>query len=184
MDFSKGPGSNRGSLAVRFQSFEGSVRRQAGHAAQLMGVGARIIAGDDDKRLWAGTGAVTNTKENDVLARLISTPTDLPDLLESAQNVALISGVDLTLRAHMGHGHALLRWHDPSAESALAMLKQLRREAEVRGGNLVIWRAPAETRTQMDVWGDPGEGIELMRRVKAQFDPNGILNPGRFVGGI
>jgi glycolate oxidase FAD binding subunit len=36
----------------------------------------------------------------------------------------------------------------------------------------------------MDVWGPVGNALELMRRVKHQFDPAGILNPGRFVGGI
>ena len=35
----------------------------------------------------------------------------------------------------------------------------------------------------VDLWG-PVEGLDLMRRVKAQFDPEGRLSPGRFVGGI
>jgi len=27
-------------------------------------------------------------------------------------------------------------------------------------------------------------GVSLMREIKRQFDPKGILNPGRFLGGI
>jgi glycolate oxidase FAD binding subunit len=35
----------------------------------------------------------------------------------------------------------------------------------------------------LDAWG-PVSGLELMRRVKAEFDPQRRLAPGRFVGGI
>jgi glycolate oxidase FAD binding subunit len=38
-------------------------------------------------------------------------------------------------------------------------------------------------RERVDLWG-PIEGLALMRRVKQQFDPDGHLAPGRFVGGI
>jgi FAD/FMN-containing dehydrogenase len=34
------------------------------------------------------------------------------------------------------------------------------------------------------VWGDAGEGLGLMRRVKAAFDPHGVFAPGRYVGGL
>jgi glycolate oxidase FAD binding subunit len=35
----------------------------------------------------------------------------------------------------------------------------------------------------VDSWG-PVPGLELMRRVKDQFDPDALFAPGRFVGGI
>jgi glycolate oxidase FAD binding subunit len=35
----------------------------------------------------------------------------------------------------------------------------------------------------VDSWG-PVPGLGLMRRVKDQFDPDALLAPGRFVGGI
>ena len=36
----------------------------------------------------------------------------------------------------------------------------------------------------VEVWGPIGSRLGLTRRVKEKFDPRGILNPGRFVGGI
>ncbi len=37
---------------------------------------------------------------------------------------------------------------------------------------------------EVDAWGAPPSSIDVMRAVKAAFDPRGVLAPGRFVGGI
>ena len=52
------------------------------------------------------------------------------------------------------------------------------------GGSAIVERCPAAVKRNIDVWGDSPQGIEIMRRIKEKFDPSGILNPGRFVGGI
>jgi glycolate oxidase FAD binding subunit len=59
----------------------------------------------------------------------------------------------------------------------------LRAAAHVAGGHVVVLTAPDAVRDELDLWG-PVPGLDLMRRVKAQFDPDGRLAPGRFVGGI
>ena len=58
-------------------------------------------------------------------------------------------------------------------------LQALRTAMENDGGSLTIFG-----KTTLDAWGSPGDALPLMRAVKEQFDPNGTLNPGRFVGGI
>jgi glycolate oxidase FAD binding subunit len=39
-------------------------------------------------------------------------------------------------------------------------------------------------RLYLRVWGEAPAAIDQMRALKAQFDPNRTLNPGRFIGGI
>ncbi len=51
-------------------------------------------------------------------------------------------------------------------------------------GRLTIEQAPLELKQACDVWGPGGPGARLMHRIKEQFDPQAILNPGRFVDGI
>ena len=36
----------------------------------------------------------------------------------------------------------------------------------------------------MPVWDQPGAALRIMQRIKRQLDPKGILNAGRFVGGM
>jgi glycolate oxidase FAD binding subunit len=183
LDYHTGGEGGEQCLAVRFESSPRSVEAQAARAADLLPE-PRTLTGSDETCLWQRFDEITATEEGDVLARLISTVTDLPPLLQSAQEEAERAGIALSLRAHMGHGHALLRWLRPGTDAAVALLDSLRRRAEAGGFNLVIWRAPAEVRARLDVWGEVGEGLPLMRRIKAQFDPQGTLNPGRFVGEI
>ena len=50
-------------------------------------------------------------------------------------------------------------------------------------GSAVVLHAPAEVRAAVDLWG-PVPGLGLMRAVKDQFDPQHMMAPGRFAGGI
>jgi len=47
-----------------------------------------------------------------------------------------------------------------------------------------VLAAPAEVKRRLDVWGPAPDALAVMCRIKTQFDPNGILNPGRYAGGI
>lgn len=64
-----------------------------------------------------------------------------------------------------------------------AVLARLRETTGRHGGSAVVLDAPQELKQQLDLWG-PVPGLELMRRVKHEFDPDHRLSPGRFVGGI
>ena len=63
-------------------------------------------------------------------------------------------------------------------------LAELRKHANHVGGNLILETAPVEVKRDIDVWGSVGSGSEIMKKIKAQFDPNNLLNPGRFADGI
>jgi glycolate oxidase FAD binding subunit len=52
-----------------------------------------------------------------------------------------------------------------------------------RGGSCTVLQAPAAIREAVDIWG-PVPGLELMRRIKEQFDPRRGLAPGRMAGGL
>jgi glycolate oxidase FAD binding subunit len=79
--------------------------------------------------------------------------------------------------------HLWLHPHPGQAGVEDVTLK-LRRLAEELGGALVVEVAPASGKAKVDTWGTVGDDFEVMRKLKDAFDPNRILSPGRFVGGL
>jgi len=61
----------------------------------------------------------------------------------------------------------------------------LREALGAEGASLVVERAPLYLKPAADVWGPvPETALAVMSRLKTEFDPRGVLNPGRFVGGL
>jgi glycolate oxidase FAD binding subunit len=65
-----------------------------------------------------------------------------------------------------------------------ATLADWRAIARGQGGHAVLEWAPLAVKSQVPVWDDPGAAGRIMQRIKAQLDPQNLLNPGRFVAGI
>ena len=78
-------------------------------------------------------------------------------------------------------GEPQSRVNDTQLASFVLRVREL---ASGIGGSVVVERATPEFKGRVDVWGDSPEGSHIMTSIKQKFDPMGILNPGRFVGGI
>ena len=52
------------------------------------------------------------------------------------------------------------------------------------GGFAVVETAPPEAKTQLEVWGSPPSSFPLLKALKHKFDPESVLSPGRFIGGL
>jgi FAD/FMN-containing dehydrogenase len=65
-----------------------------------------------------------------------------------------------------------------------AVLAEWRNLARSSGGHATLEWAPLAVKAQTPVWEDLGAAGRVMQRIKAQLDPKGNLNPGRFVAGI
>lgn len=91
-----------------------------------------------------------------------------------------------TCVAHAGNGIVLARCGGlKPADIAKTLIQRVQPAAAACSGRIVVYAAPdGSDLTRQAVWGAAGSDAGLMRSVKQQFDPAGLLNPGRFVYGI
>jgi len=134
--------------------------------------------------VWSSLGPVL---AGSVLLRSASEPRRLLDHAAEAQSAARRLGVDIALLGQPGHGVlqlALAAGADPR-RIAREVALPLRQALEAEGGSLVIERGPIELKSECDVWGSiNSEVLAIMARIKNEFDPLGVLSPGRFVGSL
>jgi glycolate oxidase FAD binding subunit len=71
---------------------------------------------------------------------------------------------------------------DAGPGEAAPLLAAARVAAERGRGSWRVEAAPLAVKRGLDVFGDPGAHLSLLRRLKAEYDPHGVLNPGRFAG--
>ncbi|PWT77288.1 MAG: hypothetical protein C5B46_00095 [Proteobacteria bacterium] len=69
-------------------------------------------------------------------------------------------------------------------ETVIALVDRLRARVGSLRGDVVALQIPEALCGSVEVWGADAGALPLMREIKRRFDPDRILNPGRFVGGI
>ncbi len=143
--------------------------------------GLRALAVEDGAALRAGLADFAVEPAAAVL-RAALLPTGVGALVADATARGRAAGVGLRCLAHAASG--VVRIAVPRADVVAPLVGALRPGLEAVGGSLVVERATPAVKHAVDVWGDPGPGIALMRRVKETFDPAGLFAPGRFVGGL
>jgi glycolate oxidase FAD binding subunit len=123
----------------------------------------------------------------------------LPDLGEAGRptllkTTARLSGIPelvatattngLTVSGSAGTGVLYASAPEGRAVGDVAGAIEVLRGTSIRlGGSTVVLDGAPDVKAAVESWG-PVPGLDLMRRVKQEFDPARLLAPGRFVGGI
>ncbi len=107
--------------------------------------------------------------------------------LTRVEDLGARSQMDAACVGEAGNGvlHLGLRGSASGQAFEREVLRPLREELAGEGGSVVVERAPRDLKVGVDVWGPMSpESLAVMTRLKNEFDPGGILNPGRFAGGL
>lgn len=162
-------------LSVLFEGLRQSVESRCRSAIGILGGPARVAPRAPS--WWGALPGPTTIKA-------MTTISGVPGALRAVADAGARLGIATAVRSSPGLGVVYVGLEDTCAAVEVeTLLRQLRRHLANTGGNAIVLRAKAELKSSVDVWGPVG-AIDLMRRVKANFDPDGLLAPGRFVGGI
>lgn len=93
-------------------------------------------------------------------------------------------GAEMAMAATVAHGALRGGFLAGTPEALVQSLTAAREVLVGLGGYLAVMKLPETACHGFDVWGKTPDGLGVMTRLKAAFDAKGILNPGRFVGGI
>jgi glycolate oxidase FAD binding subunit len=170
-------------LIIRFESIEASVAQQSETASKLMaenGYEARALSESAEEQFWQNHARLADD-DRGALLKVSVLPTDLAEILTVIERLAGKRGYIAAGRA--GAGVFLLRITE-EVQLQKRVIDGLRDALQIGRGSAVIVKCAPELRTHVDVWGPVGDGLALMKAVKQQFDPAGILGPGRGPGGL
>jgi len=170
-------------LAASFDGFAETVARQSKdlmEIAQRQGLSQEVIDGENQQLRWQEIADLPISPDRLIyrltvprgaLSQAISTIVDWTKTEPAAEICADVAMGTIWLGM-------------PTNQPALELFPRVIALAQQQRGHAMIFNAPARWKQAIDVWGPRTPAHALMRKIKQEFDPAGLLNPGRFVSGL
>ncbi|MHB8908204.1 MAG: FAD-binding oxidoreductase [Syntrophales bacterium] len=178
-------------VAFSLEGVQEAVERQVAEIGQMSkkeGAGeGSILRGGDDASFWRRVRDMAVASGASVILRSDFVISKQAEVLGNYQRWAQAAGVGCAFIGHAGNGiltSYILGNGVEKRDAVVDLIGRFTAEAVKHGGNLIVEAAPRDLKEKVSIWGQPRSDYGVMRRLKAEMDPVGILNPGRFVGGI
>ncbi len=180
------------SLAIAFEDVESSVRYQEDWVQfhKPKGTETQILHQDKAKNWWSAfytiapySSQAKTMTEMEVALKIGSLNMLVPEIIRISEEIG--ESENLLVEAHGGAGHGISRVYIKGNEdNILSFIQQIRLLVEKNGGYVIVQHAQLTLRHRLSVWGEKPSYFSLMEDIKRSVDPNRVLNPDRFVGGI
>ena len=167
-------------LAVRFQGIAEGVTAQCEAIAQQTSLTPFILGVEQESDFWQRLQTQL-WSEKAVKCKVGVLPCEVVPILQSMGNEAQKQDVELLGQFHAGSGLGMIHLE---GEVQPILIQKLRSHCQQAQGFLTVLEAPRSLKEQLEIWGYTGNAFASMRKIKEQFDPQTLLNPGRFVKGL
>ncbi len=166
-------------LIVSFASLKESVQQQSATLVEVgkqLGLRSSVYIDKEENTIWETLQQQMRQAGELITCKIGVLPNAVVEVLLEIDSIS--QGRSLI---HAGSGLGM--WRCPE-DTTLDKILKVRSLCQSNGGFLTILEAPIACKQQLDVWGYSGNSLELMQKIKHQFDPKNVFNPHRFVGGI
>ena len=182
-------------LFVGFAGMQEEIDDQRSHLRDVLGDAAGVIeelSGDEAQTLSQALRDFPVSGPATLRCKVSLQPTQLATFCADLAAEARRRHAPVRLLARAGNGILYTAFEGEAVpdDQLLALVDWIRVHAPppiwggIGGGFAVVEEIPSALKKRANVWGTVGKAFPLMQRLKATLDPNGILNPGRFVGGL
>ena len=171
-------------LTVLIEGIPSGVEAQAETASHILGGFGQVRTLSDEETGSLEPSSPPGADGEEVAVKISTPPAELAGVLDSTLGACSRRGITPRLTGHAGTGVTYVGLSGGDEERRAQVVEELREIWVRRGGSVIVREAPPAFKERVEVWGPLGSRLELTRRVKEKFDPRGVLNPGRFVGGI
>jgi glycolate oxidase FAD binding subunit len=174
-------------LLVSVSGWPSAVTRMTEECSKLLSGAQGLERITDDSALWQSVTDLGWMKDGgaNVALRASVLPSKLEEAIAALDALA-VNGSRSGMVVGPGYGglRSLVWAGADSPDSVREYTATVRSEIEKLGGYMFMESCPLEAKEGIDAWGEVPGGLGVMKRVKAELDPDGIFNPGRFVEDI
>ncbi len=184
-------------VAVALEGFIPAVARMADEmttmADSIEAANGRILEDHAHQTFWLAMsqmGRALQNKHSGLITLKVTFPlSEWAQTFTTLENAFSAAGIPCALQAHAGNGVILANLlldleDDDTMEKSVQITNRLSKHFNQTDGSLVVQAVPPPWKLQLNIWGEPGSAFTVMKRLKEKIDPLGMMNPGRFVGGL
>ncbi|MGI9534390.1 MAG: FAD-binding oxidoreductase [Thermodesulfobacteriota bacterium] len=134
----------------------------------------------NDKQIWDNIRNFPFSNSNiNAVCKINVLVTDISKVIEYIEEVTINLNLIFLISANAGLGSIQISVEGKNKDLKMC-LELLRSYVTTIRGSLVIQKLPDEF-DEINSWGEFGSSSNLMKTLKANFDPNNILSPGRMI---
>jgi glycolate oxidase FAD binding subunit len=136
-----------------------------------------VVPPDHAQQLWETLREFPGASDAPLVLKASVVPSNTTRFVQLVQEL----DPQASIQAHAGNGIVIARFASFDAgDVSRGLIARLHPAAQQWGGNAVVLSSMLDGWTRQALWGNASAAAPWMAKVKRQFDPQNLLNPGRF----